>query len=384
MKQKSLLKTLILIVPFFILVSCGGNEEKDASTLKKELEELEKQKSELEKQIADITDQIKALDSSVLNNEKVSVVKAAPVEVGSFKNLINVTGSASSNKNVTLSSETQGIILKVYKNEGDNVKKGDLLVKVDDDILRNQIAEVQTRLDLAKKLYERQENLWNQNIGSEVQYLQAKNNYESSKKSLGALQAQLDKTSIKAPFSGQLDEVFINEGETVAPGMPIARVVNLNDIQVESSISETYLGQLNKGQNVIVEFKSINFRDTLEVGFVSNFVNPDNRTFKVEIPLDNKDGRIKPNLLANIYFNNYETDSAVLVPTKLVQESGKGDFIYIVGENEEGKSIALKKYIEIGYSYKGKTEVKSGIKADDVLIVQGFRDLDDRERISIL
>jgi RND family efflux transporter MFP subunit len=380
-KHPIMIRNISLIALAALLFTSCEQEDKDLKAKKSELKEAKKELAEIKKKIGKLEQEIADLDTT---NEQLSgvLVETIALEAGQFKHYVDVQGTAESESNVLISSEVPGAVGKIMVEEGDRVSNGQLLVSLDERITANSMAEVQTALELATSVYGKQKNLWDQKIGSEIQFLQAKNNKESLEKKLNTLGAQLAKSRIKSPINGVVDEIFLKEGEMAGPGVPVARVVNLDEIYLKADVSEALVGKFQKGDSVSVNFPSLNRDSRGKVMAIGQFINPNNRTFRIEVKVGNEGNMLKPNLLAIIKMNDYSADSVISVPTKYVSKSEQGHFVY-VKQREEGISVAKKRIIEVGKTYNGTTEVLTGLNSGDVLISEGSSIVVDGEEIRL-
>lgn len=347
---------------------------------KQKLEELRDEFTDLKSKIRQLEKEVDRIDTSNDPLEEATLVRTNPVQRKNFNTYAEVTGNAISKKNVLLSSEISGRVVEIIPSEGDMVKKDAPLIRLDDQLIRSNIDEIQTQLELARKVYKRQKNLWDKNIGSEIQYLQARNKKETLEKRLASARKRLEKTTIQAPFGGKIDNLLINEGEFAAPGRQLIRIVNLSEMRINAEVSDAYLGKIQNGDTVEVSILPVGLKKTLPVTHVADYINPGSRSFRIEIKIPNEDRRIKPNVLARIRFSIYNNKKALVIPSKILQQSKEGNYIYITKE-AGGSFIARKKMIETGHSYKGETEVISGLKGDENLITQGFREVTDEEKV---
>lgn len=286
---------------------------------------------------------------------------------------------------MVLNAEYSGVLTDIYVKEGQRVSKGQRLAKIDDGGLSSQVAQQETQLALAKTTFERQERLWNQNIGSEIQYLQAKTNYEAAKNANQQLRSQLGKTIITAPFSGIVDNIISDLGQVVSMGQtPIIRLVNLNNMYVKASIPETYLKKINKGSLVKIKLASIAEEFTGTVQQVGNYINPNNRSFEIRVDIPNEEGLIKPNMIATVKVNDYKTENAITVPENVLQENSAGETVaYLFKPINDSVGKAQRTIIETGLAYSNHIEVLSGLKKGDTLIVEGAKNLRDGQRVII-
>ena len=296
---------------------------------------------------------------------------------------VDVQGSVQSDDLVNVSSDVGGRILDLKVEEGENVRKGELIANLDTEIINTQIAELNTSLELAVEVFERQKRLWDQNIGSEIQYLQAKNNKERLEKSLETLQVQAGKSKVYAPISGVVQMVITKAGELAGPGTPIIQILNTAKVKVVAEVPENYLKAVNKGEKVTVEFPALQSKKEARVSLIGKTINPSNRSFKIEIDMTNPKDVLKPNLLASVLINDYTEKDVVIVPLELVQqEVGGKSYVFVHAEGEDGP-MAKKAYVTMGESYNGEIVITSGLNGDETLIVDGAIGLSDKELIEV-
>ena len=384
-------KLITLIIVSVLVISCGGNESKtiDGAIESGDLVALQKKKDELTTQQQEIHDQLKKIDEKLdeLNPEKnIPLITAFTVTDTIFNHYVELQGSVETKQNLVVTAEMGGILLRVYVKEGDKVNKGQLLASVDDGGMGQQLAQMQVQADLAKTTFERQKRLWDQKIGSEIQYLQAKSNYEGQQNAINSMKQQLGKASIRAPFSGTIDDVITEQGSVVSPGQtPIMRLVNLSDMYIQTDVPETYITNVKTGKDVEVMFPVLNKTLDAKIRQTGDFINPENRTFKVEIAVPNTDKTIKPNLTARLKINDYTNEKAILIPQNIISENAEGEqYIYIL-ENKEGeKAVAKRVIIETGVSQGDVIEVLSGIKDGDQIIEEGARSVKDGQTVKII
>jgi RND family efflux transporter MFP subunit len=320
------------------------------------------------------------------NNQKVPNISIEPTMETMFHHYLEFQGNVSTKNLLVLYPEYAGILTDIKVTEGQKVSKGQLLATIDDGGLNQQLAQLEIQRDLSKTAFERQDRLWKDKIGSEMQYLQAKSTYEAQDKAVSQLQEQIKKTRVIAPFNGIVDEVITEKGALVSPGQsPLIRVVNLNEMYIETAVPENYIASVKQGRPVEVEFPVIGISLETVVGAVANYINPANRTFKIEVPLPNKEKLLKPNLTAKIKINDYTNEKALLVPQSIISENSEGvQYIYII-EGKKGKKATAKKVeIETGLSQDGMIEVLKGLKSGDELIIEGARSVRDGQEVNIL
>jgi len=382
---------IILLLTVLVLISCGGGGDKSVESIIEsgDIVALQQKKDELTTQQQEIHDQLKQLDEKIneLNPEKnIPLITAFTAIDTVFNHYLELQGSVETKQNLVVTSEMSGILQRVYVKEGDRVRKGQLLASVDDGGMSQQLAQMQVQADLAKTTYERQKRLWDQKIGSEIQYLQAKSNYEGQQNAINSMKQQLGKASIRAPFSGTIDDVITEQGSVVSPGQtPIIRLVNLSDMYIQTDVPETYITNVKTGKNVEVTFPVLNKTMDAKIRQTGDFINPENRTFKIEIAVPNKDKSIKPNLTARLKINDYTNEKAILIPQSIISENAEGEqYIYILDSKEGQKAVAKRVIIETGISQGDVIEVVSGVKDGDQIIEEGARSVKDGQTVKII
>lgn len=379
------MKRFIFTLPLaaFALVSCQEEKKSDLQALYSQLDSVNTVVTEATEFRQQVIDKIAELDSTT----SYTSVTVHEVAQSDFEHYFQVYGSVEADHNVTLYAESAGMVQNVRVSEGQKVSKGQALLQLDADIIRNNIQEVQTSLELAKTLYEKQERLWNQNIGSQVQYLEAKNRYESLKVNLATLQTQLELSNLTAPFSGVVDEIFLKRGEYAAPGMPLIRLVNMTQGYVTADVPESYVNRVNTGDDVTLTFRSIGDTVKAEIIQVGQFINPDNRTFRVKVGIEDANGLYKPNMMASVRIRDYKQDSAVVIPSHLIQQDQNGDsYVYVVNHDgsTEGQGEIARQMVQLGMAYEGRTEIRSGLEANQLVVDRGARSVQAGERVSIV
>lgn len=382
-------KSILFLITLIMLASCGGDnksvdtviDSKDMAAVKAKRAELNKKQRELK---ADI-DKLNAYIDENERKERPALITAEVIKDTLFMHYVEVQGNVETDQNVVLNAEYSGVLTNVYVKEGQRVSKGQRLAKIDDGGMSSQVAQQEAQLALAKTTFERQERLWEQKIGSEIQYLQAKTNYEAAKNATQQMRSQLGKTIVTAPFGGVVDEIISDPGQVVVPGQtPIIRLVNLSDMYVKASIPETYLKNIKKGTQVKVNLASINEEFIGTVRQVSNYINPNNRSFDIQVEIPNKDGLVKPNLIATVKVNDYTAEGAITVPENVLQENAAGETIaYLYQPVNDSVGIAKRVLLETGLSYQNHTEVKSGLKKGDTIIKEGAKTLRDGQKVTI-
>jgi len=372
-------KIITLFVTTVLLISCAEEIKKTS------LVELNEQKITLVSKIDSLSQELKTLESEISKldtSKKLQIITTIPVKNGTFKHYVEVQGVVQADKNIELRPELGGTVTHIYVKEGQKVNAGQTLVQLDDASIKTSIAELNTQLNLANTTFERQERLWNQKIGSEMQYLQAKAQKESLENNLANLKTQAKKMKVIAPFSGIVDEIFPKNGELTSPQMSVVRLLNLNNVYVEADVTETYLPVIKKGTETVVNFPSIHKEMEAKVTQIGNFINPNNRSFKTRINLSNKDQTIKPNLLADIKFLDFKADG-VIIPSNLVQQDQNGkDYVFTI-KTENGEHTVVKNSIIAFKEYKNEVYVSEGLTENDTIVNEGARQVQASEVVKI-
>jgi len=382
--MKNILSIAILSVLF---VACGGDPASvDGIIAEGNVDAMRAMKNELTTQQNTIKEDIAKLTEEIQKHEKggpASLVTTKTVKDTTFKHYIEVQGNVDTDENIIIYPEYSGVLTSVYVEEGQRVSKGQRLAKIDEGGLGSQLAQLEAQAALAKTTYERQKRLWDQKIGSEIQYLEAKTNYDATQASVNQMKSQLAKTVITAPFSGVVDDIIAEQGGVVNPGQtPVIRLVNLSEMYVDAAIPETYLSKVNKGTDVIVELSSLGKSYEGQIRQVGNFVNPDNRTFNVKVAIPNPDNAVKPNLIATVKINDYTAENAIVVPQNVLQQNSSGENIaYIYEKQNDTTGVAKQVKIETGLTQGETIEIKSGIEKGEILIIDGTRALRDGQKI---
>lgn len=390
--MKNVISTVIIAL---ILASCGGGDKGTASVEsiieKGDVAALKAKKDELKAEITALNEQVAQLDEVLKKNDTIqneTLVTALTIKDTIFNHFIEVQGNVETKQNVVVYPEFQGTLTKVFVKEGQRVTKGQTLARIDDGGLSSQLAQTEAQAALAKTTYERQKRLWEQKIGSEIQYLQAKTQYESSENMVNQMKSQLGKTAVRAPFSGIIDQVITDQGTVVAPGQAIFRIVNLSNMFVTSEVPESYLASVVPGKKVDVMFPILGKKIESTIRQTGNYINPSNRSFTIEVDVPNKDGQVKPNLTARLSINDYTAENAILIPLSVINENSEGDqYVYTAfakADSEENKTVAKRQIIKTGKTQGDLIEVIEGLKNGDQVIVEGARSVKNDQEIKIL
>lgn len=387
--MKKIIQLSLLII---LIASCGDNKDKSVSDIigEADLETLRAKKTEVSEQQRALEKDLQLLDSVIAvksGEEKLPLVTTFEAKEEKFDHFLELQGDVSTKQNVLIYPEMAGTLQRVHVIEGERVRKGQLLATIDDGGMSNQVSQLKTQAELAKTTYERQKRLWEQKIGSEIQFLQAKSTYEAAENAVKQAQSQLSKATIRAPFSGIIDDVIKDQGTVVSPGpgSEVFRIVNLSNMYIEVDVPENNLGTISKGKEARVYFPVLGDTIVSKVRQTGNFINPSNRAFSVEIPVPNKKGNIKPNLTAKVSLNDYSKEDAILVPQSIISENADGQqYLYIAENIEANKASASRRIITTGKTQGSLVEVLSGVKSGDLLIKEGARTVKEGQNVQIL
>lgn len=386
-------KYITLAIITIALVSCGGNTEgKSVEALLESgtVAELQAKKEALKQEVSLKNEQLaqleKTLEEKSPREKKEVLITTMTVKDTVFNHFIELQGNVQTKQNVLIYPEYQGTLSRIFVKEGQRVSKGQTLARIDDGGLSSQVAQAESQAALAQTTFERQQRLWDQKIGSEIQYLQAKTQYESAQNVVKQLKSQLGKTSVQAPFSGVIDQVITDQGTVVSPGVALFRIVNLDNMYVAAEVPESYLPTVTKGKMVKVEFPVLGETIKTTVRQTGNYIKPSNRSFAIEVGVPNKEGRVKPNLTARLSINDYTANNAILIPLNVINENAAGEqFVYTAFAKAEDNSIVAKqKIITTGKTQGDRIEVLSGIKTGEKIIVEGARSVKDNQAVKIL
>lgn len=385
------MKYIITSLSLFLVLACGDTKNTSVEDViaSNDLEKIRNKKVSLDQEQQEIASQLKLLEAKIKELDplqKIPLITTIKVKDTLFDHYVELQGSVTTKQNVVISAEYGGVLRKVYAKEGQKVGKGDILAKIDDGGLSQQLAQLKIQTDLAKTTYERQKRLWEQNIGSEIQYLQAKTAYETQQEATNQLAQQLAKTVVRAPFSGTIDDVITDEGSVVSPGQsPLFRIVSLTDMYIETDVPESYITTINEGKAVEVQLPVIGKTINTKVSQASDFINPANRTFKIQVPLSNKDKLIKPNLTAKLRINDYTNKEAILIPQSIISENANGEqYVYIITDKQDSVAKSKRVIIQTGKTQGDYIEVLSGLESGDEIIDEGARSVKDGQEVKIL
>ena len=386
------MKNIFLLLTLAILtISCGGDSKSITAIIEnKDLKKIREKRNKLITEQATIAGKLKIIDAAISKLDtikKYPLVTAFQVKTINFNHFLELQGSVATKQNLILYPEFSGLLTKVYVKEGQKVSKGQLLATIDDAGLWEQVAQMEVQLSLAKTTFERQKRLWEQKIGSEIEFLQAKATYEGQENAVNQMKSQLAKTSVRAPFSGIIDDIITEQGTVVGAGVSqLLRIVNLDNMYIEAEVPEVYLSRIVPGKTVEVYFPVLGETLNTKVDQVSNFINPSNRTFKITILIKNKEKLIKPNLTAKIKINDYTNEQAVLIPQSIISENSLGEqYIFIAQNiNKDNEATAKKMIVKTGKTQGDFLEVLEGVASNDIIINEGARNVKDGQNVKIL
>ena len=378
--MKKLLYLSVLSIALFSCSNASKTENIDDLISAKNVKALNEKKTALQADIAKIEGALATLDVK----KEEALVSVLTVKDTVFNHYLDIQGNVNTKENILVQPEFSGTLTSLTVKAGDRVSKGQILGRVDDSGMSSQLASAQNQYSLAKTTFERQKNLWDKKIGSEIQYLQAQTQMVSAQKAVAQINAQLAKTVIHAPFSGTIDEVFAEKGQVVAPSVTgLLRIVNLGNMYVSTSIPETYIGKLKLGDLVDVYLTSLGKTYKGKVRQVGNYINPNNRTFGIEVSVPNPDNLLRPNQVAKLKITDYTSKDAIVVPTNVIQEDGKGDHYVYVVEGSNGKTGTAKKVVvTVGKSSDNVTEILSGLSANDIIVTEGVNTISEGMKLN--
>ena len=383
----------LILLTVLILTSCEGKKAtsvagilatNDVAQIKSKKAALDAKQQELSVELKQLNDRLDALNE----DKNIPLITTFTAKETVFTHFIELQGNVQTKQNVLIYPEMPGILKSVFVKEGQNVVKGEILARIDDGGMSEQLAQLTANAQLAKTTYERQKRLWAQKIGSEIQFLQTKTSFEAQSSAVNQLKSQLEKAVIRAPFAGIIDNIFKERGIVVAPGMgsEIFRIINLSNMYIETEVPETYIGSITKDKLVTVNFPVLGETVTSKVRQVGNFINPSNRSFKIEIGVANFNGNIKPNLTAKLKLNDYTNENAVLIPQSIISENAKGaQFIYVVkNKKEDNEAIAERLIIETGKTQGDFIEVTKNLAAGAEIVMEGARSVNNGQVVKVI
>lgn len=375
------------------MIQCGSEEKKTTTEIiaSQDLASIQNKKAEVVKNLNALQLELEELNQAIGQidkEQKFLLVTSIETESAPYAHYVSFQGTLETDQNIVMYPEIPALLKKVKVKEGQRVKKGQVLAVLSDSGMIDQLQQLEIQHALAKTTFERQKRLWEQKIGSEMQYLKAETQFKSLEKSIAQMQDQVAKTTITAPFDGIVDHILADEGSSLAPGMtPIVRIINLNQMKVSAAIPEIHLPNIQANSKVTVEVPVLNERMEAAVNAVGNFINPNNRSFRIEVELPNAKERLKPNMTVQLHINDYNNPTAILVPAKNILEDQAGrSYVYKLEavEGQESTYKAVKTFVQLGKSSNNQTEVLEGISAGDLLVEDGIRLVEDQQLVKII
>jgi membrane fusion protein (multidrug efflux system) len=367
-------KYILIASLLFVIVACKPGDKKA------ELAKLHAQQDELTIQIDKLEKETGTKDTNAVKPVNVTV---DTIKFEEFRHYIDIQGHIEGEQNIEVSPQAPGLVVKINVKEGDAVQKGQVLAELDSKVMQRGLDEIKTQLSLATILFQKQQSLWNQKIGSEVQFLTAKSNKESLEKRLASMQEQMAMSKIKSPISGTVESVPYKMGQMVSPGLPtsIIRVVNMAGVKVLADVAEAYTSQIKRGNEVLVSFPDIDESISAKVTFASKVIDQNNRTFRVEAHLVHSRADLRANMIANLKISDYINKKSIIIPVNLVQKSFDANYVMVA--QKHGKDlVAVKRTVKMGTAYNGTTEITDGLKVGDNVITAGYQNLKDGQLIS--
>jgi membrane fusion protein (multidrug efflux system) len=373
--MKAISLRILSIAILFSMFSC--NEDKQA-----QLAKLKQKQTDIGEKIKSLENELKSVQKDQINPEEFKFVGLTDVKTDKFDHFIRVQGKLDGDQNAAVFAEAPGTVSAKYADVGQKVEKGQVLAQIDDQQYRNQMESLETQYKFAADMFDKQQRLWDQKIGSQVQYLQSKTTKESLDRQISSLKQQVEKFKIKSPIDGTIEECNIKVGGVVSPDPRLAayRVVAFKNLKVSAEVSEAYSSRVQIGDKLMVLFPDIDKQIVTKVDFVSKYINPVNRTFIIETRISNSIQDMKANMIAIIQINDYHSDNSILVPMNLIQTDQEGSYVYVVKPKEKFSS-AFKQPLVIGNSYNGVAEILKGLKVGDKIISVGYQELMDGEYI---
>ena len=376
-------KLLLIALLSSVLFSCGNKEDNtniDALIASKDLVSIKAKRADLQTEITKLDDAIAVLD---VKKQEEALVSVLAVKDTVFTHYLEVQGNVNTKENLIIYPQFSGILNAVNIVAGQKVTKGQLLGTIDDGGLSQQLAQMETQLALAKTTFERQKRLWDQKIGSEIQYLQAQTSMLSQQKAVSQMKAQLGKTRIIAPFTGVIDELITERGQVVGPGQGLMRIVNLNNMFVSTTVPESYIGKLKVGNPVAVNLTSLGKTYSGKIRQVANNVNPNNRSFGIEVSVPNADNLLRPNQVAKLKIIDYTNKNAIVVPSNVIQEDANGDqFVFVATEIKDKTGIAKKVIVTVGKTSENNSEILSGLDANMTIVSEGVNTVSEGMKLN--
>jgi membrane fusion protein, multidrug efflux system len=372
----------IISIVAFVLASCGGGgDQKNNDKLKAEIKTKKEELEKLRKEITELETELAKSDTTRASQGK--AVRIQTVANTTFSHSIDVQGRIDAEESVSVGPQMPGLVKRVYVHAGDRVTAGQVLAEIDVDAMTQQLKALKTQRDLAKVVFERQKNLWDQQIGTEIQFLQAKSQYEAVESQIAAMQEQINTARVQAPIAGTVDQVNMKAGEMAAVGFSNISIVNTGRLRVKAEVAEGHISKVRTGNPVSIFLPDAKKTIDTKITYAGQMISALNRTFNVEVAINPNEPGVVPNMVAVLKINDYKNDSAIVVPQSAIQQSSDGKlFVYVAAKNKEGKLAAEKRVVTYERTYGGMAEITSGLTAGDQLIVEGYNEINPGDLIS--
>jgi membrane fusion protein, multidrug efflux system len=373
------MKKIATLVLFVAAIACKPSADTDLVRLTKDKDSLTTLKDHINSKLLEIEEKLAKLDTT----RRLTLVTTIPATKDTFSHFVSVLGEVKTDQNILLYPEIAGLIRSIEVSTGQKVQKGQVLARLDSEVLQNSINEIKVQTELAKTVFDKRAKLWEQKIGSEIEYLQSKSNYEGLLSRMASLQSQQEMSVIRAPFTGTVDDVSAKVGEMAMPQIPLLRILSLDKVYLEADVPESYLSTLKKGTPVEVEFAQMGIKRNSTISQVGNFIKAENRTFRVRVDMSESKDLLKPNLMANIHIVDYTNPMAISVPNHVIQQSPDGrSFVFVFTESgEKSEGMVSKTFVKTGYSFDGSTEVVEGLMGSELIIDKGARSVTDKQKV---
>lgn len=373
MKNLYLISAAVLLA----LASCGGKKT-SLDAKKAELDKLKKEIVSLQGKAKILEDEIAKMENK---KEEGKLVETEEIRAGVFNSFLTINGKADADQSTIATAQVPSTVTAVLVKAGDMVSAGQALAYLDNAALKQSRMQIEQQLSFAKTVYDKQKRLWEQGIGTEIQYLSAKNQKEALEKNLATMDVQIGMYIVKSPISGTIESVDTKIGQAAAPGIPMFKVVNLSNLKIVAEVAESYSGKINQGDKVLIEFSDLNKKSESRISFAAKLIDPLNRTFHIEIPVSGI-ADVKPNMIAKLQIVDYTNKSVLSVPTNCIQSAEDHQYV-VCAVTENGKTVAKRKIIKTGHTGSDRVEILDGLTAGDQVIINGFQELNDGQILSI-
>ena len=379
----SLLYSLAPLIAF--IISCGDPvTEQNPESVRDSIAEYRQQITNLNREIRRMENTLSAMGERVTAREATRV-RVNELKPGNVDHYFRINGSVEAVLDATISPELSGLIENINVSRGDRVNAGQILARLNTSVIENNIEEVRTNLQMAETIYERQRRLWEQDIGSEIQYLEARNRYQGLESSLISMESQLGLANLRAPFQGIVDDISTWEGEMAMPGSPVMQIINLDNLYVNTDVSERYLPDINSGDSVILRFPVFpDYEAHVPIYRLGNIINPENRSFRLQLRISNPGERFKPNMVATLGIRSFTAIDVISIPSILIKQDVQGYFVYVARRNQDGNYNAEQVYLERGPESEGRTVIDSGLEDGELLITDGHNQVGDGDPIQFM